>query len=61
MKINPSDFKMIMGTDNNYLEIGPRNPCLKSKEVRFMGIYDTVSSIGVFIMTELLRILLEAY
>lgn len=48
MKINPSDFKMIMGTDNNYLEIGPRNPCLKSKEVRFMGIYDTVSSIGVF-------------
>lgn len=48
MKINPSDFRMIMGTDNNYLEIGPRNPCLKSKEVRFMGIYDTVSSIGVF-------------
>lgn len=48
MKINPNDFEMIMGTNNNYLEIGSRNPRLKSKEVRFMGIYDTVSSIGVF-------------
>ncbi len=42
-----ADFEMITGVNQSYLKKS-NNTHLKSIEVRFMGIYDTVSSIGVF-------------
>lgn len=44
---NPDDFRLLTTTPREFLKIDEINEKTIGKEIRFMGIFDTVSSIGV--------------
>ena len=55
IKEHKSDYSLFTSKEDEYLKIADDN--IKSKEIRFLGIFDTVSSIGVLNNSILLHLL----